>query len=191
MSSTVATLRVALPVPLPQLFDYLPPADAPLTDPARVGCRVRVPFGPRELVGVVVEIGQLPAADGLRPALAWCDQVPLLVDELARSLHWLARYTHAPLGEAQASALPGPLRRGEPLADTHAWAWQLTEAGRSGAASLRAGSRPALLAALLLTGAVGEEQLDRLLPQWREAARSLAKRAYAERVAVPADAIPP
>ncbi|RWU14425.1 primosomal protein N' family DNA-binding protein, partial [Xanthomonas phaseoli] len=85
MPSTVATLRVALPVPLPQLFDYLPPTDAPLTDPARVGCRVRVPFGPRELVGVVVEIGQLPAADGLRPALAWCDQAPLLVDELARS----------------------------------------------------------------------------------------------------------
>ncbi|ATS22690.1 primosome assembly protein PriA [Xanthomonas phaseoli pv. phaseoli] len=191
MPSTVATLRVALPVPLPQLFDYLPPTDAPLTDPARVGCRVRVPFGPRELVGVVVEIRQLPAADGLRPALAWCDQAPLLVDELARSLHWLARYTHAPLGEAQASALPGPLRRGEPLADTHAWAWQLTEAGRSGAASLRAGSRPALLAALLLTGAVGEGQLDPLLPQWRQAAHSLAKRNYAQRVAVPADAIPP
>ncbi|TQT84220.1 primosomal protein N', partial [Xanthomonas perforans] len=191
MTSTVATLRVALPVPLPQLFDYLPPTDAPLTDPARVGCRVRVPFGPRELVGVVVEIGQLPAADGLRPALAWCDQAPLLVDELARSLHWLARYTHAPLGEAQTSALPGPLRRGEPLADTHAWAWQLTEAGHSGAASLRAGSRPALLATLLLTGAVGEEQLDPLLPQWRQAARSLAKRHYAERVAVPADSIPP
>ncbi|MBV6841712.1 primosomal protein N' [Xanthomonas euvesicatoria] len=191
MTSTVATLRVALPVPLPQLFDYLPPTDAPLTDPARVGCRVRVPFGPRELVGVVVDIGQLPAADGLRPALAWCDQAPLLVDELARSLHWLARYTHAPLGEAQTSALPGPLRRGEPLADTHAWAWQLTEAGHSGAASLRAGSRPALLATLLLTGAVGEEQLDPLLPQWRQAARSLAKRHYAERVALPADSIPP
>ncbi|MBB6258588.1 primosomal protein N' (replication factor Y) [Xanthomonas arboricola] len=191
MSSTVATLRVALPVPLPQLFDYLPPADAPLTDPARVGCRVRVPFGPRELVGVVVEIGQLASAEGLRPALAWCDDAPLLVEELARSLQWLARYTHAPLGEAQSSALPGPLRRGEPLADTHAWAWQLTEAGRTGAASLRAGSRPALLAALLLTGALGEEQLDPLLPQWREAARSLAKRGHAERVAVPADSIPP
>ncbi|MBB3846530.1 primosomal protein N' [Xanthomonas arboricola] len=191
MSSTVATLRVALPVPLPQLFDYLPPADAPLTDPARVGCRVRVPFGPRELVGVVVEIGQLASAEGLRPALAWCDDAPLLVEELARSLQWLARYTHAPLGEAQSSALPGPLRRGELLADTHAWAWQLTEAGRTGAASLRAGSRPALLAALLLTGALGEEQLDPLLPQWREAARSLAKRGHAERVAVPADSIPP
>lgn len=158
--------------------------------PDRVGCRVRVPFGPRELIGVVVERGQQPSAEGLRAALDWCDDTPLLVDELARSLHWLARYTHAPLGEAQASALPGPLRRGEPLADTHAWAWQLTEAGRTGAGSLRAGSRPALLAALLLAGPLTEEPLEQQLPQWREAARNLAKRGYAERVAVAADTLP-
>lgn len=158
--------------------------------PDRVGCRVRVPFGPRELIGVVVERGQQPSAEGLRAALDWCDDTPLLVDELARSLQWLARYTHAPLGEAQASALPGPLRRGEPLADTHAWAWQLTEAGHTGAGSLRAGSRPALLAALLLAGPLAEEPLEQQLPQWREAARNLAKRGYAERVAVAADTLP-
>ncbi|MFA1752913.1 primosomal protein N' [Xanthomonas campestris] len=190
MSAPVTTLRVALPVPLPQLFDYLPPQDTDVDGLDRVGCRVRVPFGPRELVGVVVERGQQPSAEGLRAALDWCDDTPLLVDELARSLHWLARYTHAPLGEAQASALPGPLRRGEPLADTHAWAWQLTEAGQTGAGSLRAGSRPALLAALLLAGPLTEEPLEQQLPQWREAARNLAKRGYAERVAVAADTLP-
>ncbi|WP_115531146.1 primosomal protein N' [Xanthomonas campestris] len=190
MSAPVTPLRVALPVPLPQLFDYLPPQDTDVDGPDRVGCRVRVPFGPRELIGVVVERGQQPSAEGLRAALDWCDDTPLLVDELARSLHWLARYTHAPLGEAQASALPGPLRRGEPLADTHAWAWQLTEAGRTGAGSLRAGSRPALLAALLLAGPLAEEPLEQQLPQWREAARNLAKRGYAERVAVAADTLP-
>ncbi|WP_426803331.1 primosomal protein N' [Xanthomonas campestris] len=190
MSAPVTTLRVALPVPLPQLFDYLPPQDTDVDGADRVGCRVRVPFGPRELIGVVVERGQQPSAEGLRAALDWCDDTPLLVDELARSLHWLARYTHAPLGEAQASALPGPLRRGEPLADTHAWAWQLTEAGRTGAGSLRAGSRPALLAALLLAGPLTEEPLEQQLPQWREAARNLTKRGYAERVAVAADTLP-
>ncbi|MCW1983081.1 primosomal protein N' (replication factor Y) [Xanthomonas arboricola] len=190
MSAPVTTLRVALPVPLPQLFDYLPPQDTDVDGSDRVGCRVRVPFGPRELIGVVVERGQQPSAEGLRAALDWCDDTPLLVDELARSLHWLARYTHAPLGEAQASALPGPLRRGEPLADTHAWAWQLTEAGRTGAGSLRAGSRPALLAALLLAGPLTEEPLEQQLPQWREAARNLAKRGYADRVAVAADTLP-
>ena len=190
MSAPVTTLRVALPVPLPQLFDYLPLQDTDVDGQDRVGCRVRVPFGPRELIGVVVERGQQPSAEGLRAALDWCDDTPLLIDELARSLQWLARYTHAPLGEAQASALPGPLRRGEPLADTHAWAWQLTEAGHTGAGSLRAGSRPALLAALLLAGPLAEEPLEQQLPQWREAARNLAKRGYAERVAVAADTLP-
>ncbi|WP_172675211.1 hypothetical protein, partial [Stenotrophomonas pictorum] len=47
------TLRIALPVPLPQLFDYLPPENSPVPSDGDVGRRVRVPFGPRELVGVV------------------------------------------------------------------------------------------------------------------------------------------
>ena len=53
MSAPDSVLRVALPVPLPRLFDYRPPADGP----GEVGCRVRVPFGNRILVGLVAEIG--------------------------------------------------------------------------------------------------------------------------------------
>ncbi|MEE7547792.1 hypothetical protein HF319_12760, partial [Xanthomonas sp. Kuri4-1] len=56
MPACLPTLRVALPVPLPRLFDYLPPPGAAPAEP--VGCRVRVPFGSRELVGVVVEPGE-------------------------------------------------------------------------------------------------------------------------------------
>ncbi len=181
MPACLPTLRVALPVPLPRLFDYLPPPGAAPAEP--VGCRVRVPFGSRELVGVVVEPGEADP-DGLRAALAWADPQPLLAGELARSLHWLARYTHAPLGEVLATALPAPLRRGEPLPDTHAWAWQLTEAGRTGATGLRGGTRPARLAALLADGPVDEDRLESGMERWREAARNLDKRGYAERVAV-------
>ncbi len=183
MPDCLPTLRVALPVPLPQLFDYLPPAGAACADP--VGRRVKVPFGPRELIGVVVEPGTSTDAANLRPALAWVDPQPLLVGELARSLHWLSRYTHAPLGEVLATALPGPLRRGEPLPDTHAWAWQLSESGRTGAPGLRRGSRPARLADLLAAEAVDEDRLDTQMENWREAARNLARRGYAERIAIP------
>ena len=42
-------LQVALPVPLPRLFDYLPPEGEAVTDHL-VGQRVRVPFGSRELM---------------------------------------------------------------------------------------------------------------------------------------------
>nr|ELX6276336.1 hypothetical protein [Cronobacter sakazakii] len=45
--------RVALPVPLARTFDYrLPDAMT-----AAAGCRVRVPFGRQQRVGVVVAVG--------------------------------------------------------------------------------------------------------------------------------------
>ncbi|MEQ4576770.1 MAG: primosomal protein N' [Gammaproteobacteria bacterium] len=189
----IRTLQVALPVPLPQLFDYLPPSGAAVPDDA-IGRRVGVPFGPRELAGVVVGLGEQAAPDGLREILAWHDDVPLLAGELPRSLQWLARYTHAPLGEVLATALPGPLRRGEALPDTRTWAWRLTEAGHTGRPGLRRGTRPARLAELLAAAPIDEDRLDLQLEGWREAARSLSRRGLAERVAVappPPDAIRP
>ena len=143
------TLQVALPVPLPRLFDYLPPIGQ-AASPGDVGKRVSVMFGNRALTGFVAGVGP-PADPGLdlRPADALLDAAPLLHGELLESLHWLARYTHAPLGEVVATALPVLLRQGEPLPDTHAWHWRLTEAGLSGRERLRAGSRPRRLADLL------------------------------------------
>ena len=181
MSLPDSVLRVALPVPLPRLFDYRPPADGP----GEVGCRVRVPFGPRSLIGVIAEIGSPdPAMTELREAEAVLDPQPLLQGELLASLRWLARYTHAPLGEVLATALPGVLRRGEPLPDTHAWAWRLTEAGATALARLR--GRPRQLADRLLGHTVGEDLLDAEADEWRTAARALLKRDLAARIAVPA-----
>src|SRR5688572_3319968 len=66
-----SVLRVALPVPLPRLFDYLPPPghEASVED---VGRRLRVPFGQREAIGIVEGVGA-PGTDAgtLRAALAW------------------------------------------------------------------------------------------------------------------------
>ena len=178
-------LRVALPLPLPRLFDYLPPhgEDA---GPGDVGRRVRVPFGNRERVGVVAAIGAPETPAELRPALAFLDPTPLFGGELLDSLHWLARYTHAPLGEVLATALPAPLRAGDPLPETHAWAWALTEAGATGLAGLRRGTRTRRLAERLSAGPCDEDRLDLELDDWRVAARALARRGYAERLAVPA-----
>ncbi|MDA3914018.1 hypothetical protein, partial [Oleiagrimonas sp.] len=44
-----AIVRIALPVPLPRLFDYLPP-EGPV---AEAGARVLVPFGRGKRVGIV------------------------------------------------------------------------------------------------------------------------------------------
>ncbi len=183
MTSSSSTLRVALPVPLPQLFDYAPPP-GPVPDPGMTGQRVRVPFGSRELVGVVAGIGQVEDPGGLRAAIEWIDTTPLLTGELWRSLQWLARYTHAPLGEVISTGLPGPLRRGEAVPDTHQWGWQLTDAGHDPQPKLRNGTRPQRLAECLAEGVVNEDRLDTVMDDWRSAARSLAKRGLVERIAL-------
>ncbi len=184
-------LRVALPVPLPRLFDYLAPPGVGAID-CLAGARVRVPFGSRELVGVIVGIGE-PTADApeLRAALAVLDDAPLLHGELLASLRWLARYTHSPLGETLATALPSSLRRGEPLPDTHAWAWRLTEDGATRSGSLRAGTRPQRFAVLLRAQPRDEDALDDAMDDWRNAARALAKRGLVERIAIEASALAP
>src|SRR5690554_168264 len=185
-----SVLRVALPVPLPRLFDYLPPPgrEALAGD---VGRRVRVPFGQREAGGIVDGVGAPDVGAGeLRQALAWIDDAPLLAGELLESARWLARYTHAPPGEVLATVLPAALRRGELLPDTREWAWRLTEAGATALPGMRAG-RPRQLAGLLAGDARGEAALDGLLPGWRPAARSLSGRAHVERIAVPASQLAP
>ena len=192
MSST-PLLQIALPVPLPRSFDYLPPAGHRPTL-ADVGKRVRVPFGSREMTGVVVGIGE-PSAGTEGPALrevqALLDESPLLQGELLESLRWLARYTHAPLGEVLGTALPVLLRQGEPMPDTHAWAWRLTAQGLTDMARLRQGTRPHRLAELLSHSPRDEDQLDLQLDDWRAAARALGKRGLVERVAIPASTLAP
>ncbi|WP_368563183.1 primosomal protein N' [Pseudoxanthomonas sp. UTMC 1351] len=178
-------LRIALPLPLPRGFDYLPPPGHAVS-PADVGRRVRVPFGSRELTGVVAEIVAPGDHDHeLRHVLAILDAAPLFHGELLDSLQWLARYTHAPLGEVFATALPAPLRQGEPVPESHAWAWRLTHDGAANADRLRQG-RPRRLAELIQPGPLGEDALDLRMEDWGGAARTLLKRGYAERIAVPA-----
>jgi len=182
MPDSPATLRVALPLPLPQLFDYLPPEGALPAQP--VGCRVRVPFGPHERIGIVAGLGTADGAVSLRQAQAWLDTEPLLHDELWQSLQWLARYAHAPLGEVVSTALPATLRQGEPVPDTHHWGWRLTEAGQAQRQRLRSGSRPRQFAELLADAVVDEDVIGARMDQWRSAARSLGKRGLAERIAL-------
>ena len=99
-------LRVALPLPLPTVFDYA-------TGDVRVevGCRVRVPFGRRQLVGLVVEQAtQTAEPDRLKAIDAVLDDTPLLGGELLATLRWAARYYQHPLGEVLFNALPTALR---------------------------------------------------------------------------------
>jgi primosomal protein N' (replication factor Y) len=190
MPAPPPVLQVALPLPLPQRFDYRVPDGVPTAGSLLPGARVRVPLGSRELVGVIEAVGASAAGDApggpLRAALALLDDTPLLQGELLDSLRWLARYTHAPQGEVYATALPAALRRGEALPDTQVWGWRLTEAGATALPGLRRGTRPRRLAELLQArhpATLDEDALDLRLEDWRSAARALARRGLAERTA--------
>src|SRR5687768_1072869 len=183
-------LRVALPVPLPRLFDYLPPAGA-RPDADWVGRRVRVRFGrgEREQVGVVVEL--VPGADpaGLKRADACLDEAPVLRGELFDSLRWAAAYYHAPLGEVLAAALPVALRAGQPLPDTGRHGWRRTAGGDAAAAGAGRDGRPRRLL-LSLAEPRDEEALEAEDADWREPMRALARRGLVERVALPGTPVP-
>ncbi|MGB6449714.1 MAG: primosomal protein N', partial [Steroidobacteraceae bacterium] len=107
-------LRVALDVPVRRLFDYLSPEAIP--GAIRVGARLKVPFGRRRLIGIVVETApesDIPQ-DRLKSAVETVDTVPILDAETLALVCWAADYYHHPLGEALASALPRALRLGAP-----------------------------------------------------------------------------
>ena len=174
-----AVLRVALPVPLPSLFDYLPPASGE----ASVGSRVLVPFGRHRLVGVVVAIDAEAAVDDsrLKQALRPLDDEALLDAELMQTLAWAADYWLGAPGEAYANALPLALREPRPLPPIGDEYWSLTDAGhRAHAAGNRRGGSKALLA-LLTAGALSAQELGERQRGWREVARRLAAAGLLER----------
>ncbi|MFK2930318.1 primosomal protein N' [Dyella agri] len=175
-----AVLRVALPVPLPTLFDYLPPASG---GEPRPGSRVLVPFGRSQAVGVVVATDVEPSvgAGRLKRALRLLDDAPLLDAELMHTLAWAADYWLGAPGEAYANALPLALREAKPLPPLGEECWSLTTSGRSAldAGSRRGASRTLL--AELAAGPLAANELDACLPGWRAAARRLLTAGLLER----------
>ncbi len=164
-------LRVALPVPLPHLFDYLPPDGGA----ASVGARIVVPFGRRKLVGIVVAMDAESSVDMARLKRAIClpDVDALLDAEQMQTLAWAADYWLGAPGEAYANALPLALREARPLPAIGDEYWSLSNSGQSALdAGSRRGSSQALLAALQEAQRSARE-LTICLPGWRVAARRL------------------
>ena len=108
-------VAVSVDTPLYRQFDYLVPNS--LTVTLVPGLRVRVPFGRRRVVGVVLEKprNEAPGKHKYREIEAVLDDAPLLNAELMTLLRWVASYYQHPQGEVLAAALPGPLRKGTKL----------------------------------------------------------------------------
>ena len=157
-------LHVALPVPLRKTFDYSIPAS--LHGTPHIGARVRVPFGKRELIGVILAVDEHTDSpvDKIKPARHLVDAHSLFSPQLMQLLTWAAHYYHYPIGEVFSTALPTLLRQGEDLYDnlTH---WRLTTLGLNFPANaLRGAKQQSAWQALVPHGTHGisEDFLKRL-----------------------------
>jgi primosomal protein N' (replication factor Y) len=171
-------VRVAVPTPLRRAFDYLAPTGAPLA-----GARVRIPFGRRETVGVVLGATTEPgvAPHKLKRISAVLDEVPLLDGQSLAFLEWAADYYHHPIGEVLQTALPVLLRQGAPATVAGLEQWSLTVAGRALAVDTwkRAPRQRRLWEALAATPGLSAGALGGLSPGWRPLLAQWAERGWA------------
>ncbi len=186
--SALLILQIALDAPLRRVFDYLPPAlNGAASAAAAPGVRVRVPFGRRQLVGILVGTsrGSTVAAAKLKPALQILDERPVFDPATFEMLCWAADYYHHPIGEVMAAALPASLRAGQ-CAHGATETWSLTARGREELASpgdRRAPRRRALLAWLAQRGAATAQEIGAAFTPAQ--LKNLAERGWAAAASVP------
>ncbi len=146
-------IRVLLPGPLRQHFDYLldtqldpvlngdpllSASQASIDDSAAtphqvklIGLRVLAPFGRGKRTGIITA---LPDSTDCPPEklkfAQLIDSQPAMTDSLQRLCLWAANYYHHPAGDVLFHALPILLRKGQPNQLPQTIHWQLTERGK-------------------------------------------------------------
>ena len=102
-------VSVAVNVPAHQLFDYAAPDGESL-----LGRRVRVPFGTRKMVGVIMaesETSSAPPHVKIKTVAEVYADMPPLPSATLDLIRFCASYYHAPIGAVAAAALPIAFRR--------------------------------------------------------------------------------
>jgi len=177
MAAVSRIYQVAVPTPLYRLFDYLS------TVSLAAGKRVRVPFGKRDLVGMVlgeVKQSELPLSR-LKTVAQSLDADPLLPAPLLNLLVWAADYYHHPLGEVIHAALPVRLRQGRPASIIGVTVWALTPEGKSlDPATLKRTPAQKRLFEVLSAAPEGldAEHLIQVSPRWTAAIKAMGAKGW-------------
>ncbi len=175
MSATACIYQVAVPTPLQRTFDYLATPDTSALTP---GTRVRVSFGRREIVGVVMgqtDRSELPR-ERLKPIGQALDAQPLLDPPLLNLLSWASDYYHHPIGEVIHTALPVRLRQGDAAVSVGIKVWILTNKGQAvDRESLKRAPAQKRIFDVLAAAPQGLEapQLAEISPRWSTAIKAL------------------
>jgi primosomal protein N' (replication factor Y) (superfamily II helicase) len=176
------TLQIALPTPLPRLFDYLLPAD--LLRP-EIGTRVKVNFAGRSLLGFVAGFGDRAAMDpATQKKLKAIDEIvdaePLLPPDLWNLLRFAADYYQRSLGDVLHTAVPRGMRKSKATALRGVYQYRLVPNSTDGKA-LRSDNQRKLVD-VLAAGALLESELDQQLSfNWRDTAKRLCANGVLQR----------
>ena len=125
-------VRVAVPSPLRRLFDYkVKDSCAFVPNSPVAGMRVSVPFGRRQIIGIIVEITNHSdiVPEKLKDVTEFVDDQPILSGRLLKLFKWASSYYQFPIGETLFHSLPILLRNGEPLPELRERYWTLSQKG--------------------------------------------------------------
>ena len=101
--------RVTLEIALRKEFDYLIPAE--VAEQVEVGTRVKVPFGPRQVMGCVTALVEQSPHTNLRPILKVVGTQALVTPNILKLARWIADYYCCPFEFALKSVLPESVRK--------------------------------------------------------------------------------
>ena len=103
--------KIAIGLPVSGPFDYIVPDS--LVSRIAVGERVWVSFGPRRVVGYVVDLSKKSEVKNLKPVSELIDSNPVLSADMLKLTKELAEYYYCSWGEAIETAIPEFLRKGK------------------------------------------------------------------------------
>lgn len=104
-------LHIAIHKPVRHCFDYLL-SDSLNPSAIQAGMRVLVPFGKKEVIGIILSIDQTPCFDikKLKPIISLLDEYPIISEKIFSLYQWASQYYQHPIGEVILGTLPGLLR---------------------------------------------------------------------------------
>jgi len=178
--SSSPIFQIALPVPLYQRFEYLPAENAKPKS-HKVGVRVRVSFGSRKLIGLIVGRSQsssLPKAK-LKNIMEILDEEPVFDESLLELLFWSAEYYQQPIGEVLFTALPTVLRKGNLITPASNTLYTLSS-GQNLADELKRAPKQRSIVELLSNHLDGlsADDLSKHIPAWHSAMKGLLNKNF-------------
>lgn len=139
------------------------------------GVRLRVPFGNKQLIGILLKVHSEWPDFTLKPVLEQIDNEPVLDQHLMRLLTWASNYYCHPIGEVVAAALPARLKQGRAPSDKDSQRWVCSDSLPGPAPDLeRAPKQQALLNFLRNNpNGASQSELNLQFSSWRQPMKQL------------------